>query len=367
MQAAIPRFKIPVLFTYIARTFLLRFLVLLIGLSVVLESLDVLSQSSEILAADGATSASLWRFAALRTPQMISTVASFAALLAVIITCSVYAQHSEVVVMQTAGLSSFRFVYPMMGTCAIIALAHFIFNESHVIKANEEFERWKASGYSVEDVQALPEATYGAWATDGNTVVRVQAVTRGGTILDRISLYLRDDEGRLESLIAANFAAYVDGKWTLFDVRSFTAADNMVTTQPQMAWQTDISPDRFVALSIEPGSISFGELNATINRLRNEGATTDRLQTWLHHKLSGPAGTILMPLLGCLAAFGVFRSGVMFFRVLAATAFGFSYFIVDNFMLAVGQFGTIPAPLAAWSPLLLFLILGSAVLFYTEE
>lgn len=366
MRLAVPSFSVSVLQMYLGKTFLIRFLVLLAGLSTVLQSLDVLSQSGDILAADGATAASLWRFAGLRLPQMISNVVAFSALLAAIITCSSYAQHSEVIVMKSAGLSSFRIVLPMMAVCGGIAVAHFVFNETIVIEANEEYERWRHSGFRVDDVQ-LPPAASGAWATDDNTVVRVQAVTRDGTILDRVTLYRRDDAGRLISLIAANFAAYVDGGWTLFDVRSFSVGKNAFVTEPKLAWETALSPDRFAALSIDPQTITFGELSETVGRLAGEGTTTNRLRTWLHHKVTGPLGTILMPLLGCLAAFGVFRSGALFFRVLAATGFGFSYFIIDNFMLAVGQFGTVPAALAAWAPMFLFLSLGFLVLFYTEE
>lgn len=366
MRIPAPSFSVSVLQMYLGRTFFMRFLMLLIGLSVVLESLDVLSQSGDILAAEGATSASLWRFAALRFPQMIANVVAFSALLATIITCSSFSQHSEVIVMKSAGLSSFRIVLPMMAVCAGIAAMHFVFNETIVINANDEYERWHHSGFRVDEVQ-LPPASSGAWATDDNTVVRVQAVTRDGTILDRITLYRRDDAGRLISLIAANFAAYVDGSWTLFDVRSFSVGKNVFVTEPKLAWETDISPDRFAALSIDPQTIPFGELSETVARLSDEGTSTYRLRTWLHHKITGPLGTVLMPLLGCLAAFGVFRSGALFFRVLAATGFGFSYFIVDNFMLAVGQFGTVPAVLAAWAPMFLFLSLGYLMLFYTEE
>ena len=51
----------------------------------------------------------------------------------------------------------------------------------------------------------------------------------------------------------------------------------------------------------------------------------------------------------------------------AGGALGFSYFVIDNFMLAMGEFGVVPAVLAAFSPLVLFLAVGLAVLFFTEE
>jgi lipopolysaccharide export system permease protein len=48
-------------------------------------------------------------------------------------------------------------------------------------------------------------------------------------------------------------------------------------------------------------------------------------------------------------------------------ALGFSFFVADNFMLAMGEFGVAPPFLAAWAPFCLFLLLGYTVIFYTEE
>jgi lipopolysaccharide export system permease protein len=76
---------------------------------------------------------------------------------------------------------------------------------------------------------------------------------------------------------------------------------------------------------------------------------------------------MLMPLLAAIAAFGVLRSGQLFIRAAIALAFGFAYFIVDNLLLAMGQFGRMPPSLSAWAPLFLFLTAGLLVLVYSEE
>ena len=46
---------------------------------------------------------------------------------------------------------------------------------------------------------------------------------------------------------------------------------------------------------------------------------------------------------------------------------GFAFFVADNFMVAMGGFGTVPPLLASWAAFLLFLLIGEAVLFRTEE
>jgi lipopolysaccharide export system permease protein len=359
------RMSIPVLLEYIAKTFLVRFLVLLFGIAVIMQALDVLSQSGDVLAPDGAGIGSIWRFTALRFPQMVSNVVGFSALLATLITCTTLAQSSEVAVMQASGLSSFRIIFPMMGVCAVVAVIHFAFNETIVAQSNDEFERWQASGFAVGDVQ-LPPSKSDAWAIEKDTRVRVQSVTRDGSILDKVTLYRLDDTDKIREIVSANFAAHTNGQWIMFDVTRFKVDEMKVESVPRANWETTIPPARFKALSVDPETVPIGRLANAVSQLKGEGMSVSKLTAWLHHKIAGPLGTILMPLLGAIAAFGVQRSGTMFLRVIGGMAFGFSYFIVDNLLLAIGQFGTIPPVMAAWSPLFLFLFLGASVLFYTE-
>src|SRR3546814_6454901 len=66
------------------------------------------------------------------------------------------------------------------------------------------------------------------------------------------------------------------------------------------------------------------------------------LEGALWHKLSGPLSAMLMPILGAVAAFGLARSGKLFVRAVIGMALGFTYFVADNFALAMGSLGAYP-------------------------
>ena len=72
-------------------------------------------------------------------------------------------------------------------------------------------------------------------------------------------------------------------------------------------------------------------------------------------------------MLAAVAAFGLARSGRLFVRAIIGMALGFAFFVVDNFALALGNLGAYSPALAAWGPLLLFGLIGEAVLLRTEE
>jgi lipopolysaccharide export system permease protein len=101
--------------------------------------------------------------------------------------------------------------------------------------------------------------------------------------------------------------------------------------------------------------------------MKAAGRATAALESGLWHKVSGPLSSILMPLLGAVAAFGLARSGQLFLRAVMGMALGFAYFVADNFALAMGNLGAYPPMLAAWAPFLLFFLIGETVLIRTEE
>lgn len=353
---------------YMVRMHLSRFFGILIGLTVVLQMLDLLATADDIMAADGATWASIVSYVSMRSPQLISQFAPFTALLATLLTLATLNQSSEVTVMKASGLSSHRILLPLGIASLLIGLAHFTFNETIVTKANADLDYWQENDYAVD----LPENTNLAgrtWLTEGNSIVLVESVStiRNRVVLDRVSIFERDELGRVQAMVKADFAWYQNGAWTLHEVRRFDANTHLLSVTATVPWSIQTRPDRFLALNVNPDQVSISELWRSMNRIKEEGLSTDRLMASFLQKIAAPASTLLMPLLAAVAAFGVSRAGNLVLRLVFGMALGFSFFVADNFMLAMGEFGVAPPFLAAWAPFFLFLLVGYTVIFYTEE
>ena len=80
---------------YVGRMFLLRFLGLLIFFVIILQMLDLLNRSSDIMAAEGANASSLLRYIMLRAPMIASQFTPFAALLGIVMTLAGLSHTSE--------------------------------------------------------------------------------------------------------------------------------------------------------------------------------------------------------------------------------------------------------------------------------
>lgn len=353
---------------YIARLYMIRFAGLLLGIVAVLQMLDLLAASDAILAAEGADYNSILRYISLRLPQLLSQFIPFTALLATLLTLATLNQSSEIIVMKASGLSAFRILLPLLLPSALIGVAHFAFNETVLVSANAELQYWEDNAYAV-DLPPPPEYAAEARIIEDGKLILTEAVSRNGNvvILDKVSIYEQAGPSQLGELTRANFATHVDGTWRLFEVRRFDPQTQTFTAEDNRIWDLDVGPDRFFSSTVQPDFVNFFALARTIKRLEGEGRNVTAIKSAWYQKLSQPFSVLLMPLLAAIAGFGVHRAGSLLLRVVLGMALGFTFFVADNFMLAMGQFGVAPPPLAAGGPLLLFLSLGLAMLFVTEE
>ena len=351
---------------YAARLFLTRSLAVMVMLVLVLMTLDLLGESGKILKVPGNGEAELWRYVSLRVPILISRFLPFSVLLGALIAFVGLNQHSEVVSMKAAGLSAHQILAPMIVASLGVAIALFAFNEMVVVKAARTVNAWTDADY--EPIPPSSGILSNVWIRDGDDMVRARIVTGSGAQvrLQDVTIYERE-KGALARVVDVDRAAQVPGGWRLENVRTYDARMNILMRQPSMVGLRGVEPTRFTLAKVDPGERDFVALRQEIRALQAAGRPTEEARTGWWHKISGPLSTVLMPLLAATAAFGLARSGQVLLRATIGMALGFTYFVADNFSLALGNYGAYPPFLAAWAPFLLFLLIGEFVLIRQEE
>ena len=132
-------------------------------------------------------------------------------------------------------------------------------------------------------------------------------------------------------------------------------------------WSTALNPELLFALTLNPDRSSIMTIVRQIGQLRRDGADPRSATTSLLSRFSRPMSTLLMPLLGAIAGFGVSRQGNQLVRATVGASLGFGYFVAENLMLAVGKLGVVPPMLGAFFPFALFLVVGFAILLAMES
>lgn len=353
---------------YIARMFAVRIVAVLLMLVIVLQMLDLLSESGKVLAAPGNGQAQLLTYVSLRFPQLVARFLPYSVLLATLITLSTLNQNSEVIAMKAAGLSAHQVLAPLFLVAAVTAGFTFAFNERIVTRATATLKAWDAAGYG-----RIPKDSgvrSNVWLQDGANILFARSVTGEGSAMRMAdaSWFRRDPKGMIAEVVRSPEAAFAAPGWRFEQPSSFDVGAARLTRLPgPVVLAKGVAPVQVLISRTDPDGESVRQLGRSIDAIRTAGRRTSELDGKWWHKISGPLSALLMPLLGGVAAFGLARSGLLFIRIVIGMALGFAYFVVDNAALAIGNFGGYPPLLAAWAPFLLFLLIGETVLVRTEE
>ncbi len=351
---------------YMGRMFLLRTFAVLAALVLVLQALDLLSESGDILAFPGNGDAQIWQYVSLRIPQIIARFLPFSVLLGTILTLITMNQNSEIVALKGSGLSAHQVLAPLLVASLGVAVISFVFSDHVVARATATLNQWQKVNYGKLPIDHGDRAN--VWVRDGDDLIEVAQIRGRGptTRLGGITLYDRTG-GNLVAILRADHGRRVDGGWLVAPATRFEVAHGTVTNLGSVVIAKNVRPDQFTLASVDADGLSFAALKSAIGDLADAGRPTKGLEGSLWHKLSGPLSAVLMPLLGAVAAFGIARSGKLFVRAVIGMGLGFAFFVADNFALAMGNLGVYPPFLAAWAPFLLFFLIGEAVLIRSEE
>ena len=351
---------------YMARLFLVRTFGILAALVLVLQALDLLSESANILAYPGNGDMQVWHYVSLRAPQIIARFLPFSVLLGTILTLITMNQNSEIIALKSSGLSAHQVLAPLIITSLGVALINFAFNDRIVSRSTSTLDQWQKVDYG-----PLPNDRgdrLNVWVRTGNDLLEVDRVSGRGysTVLSGVTLYSRAG-GNLQSVLTATIGRRRGTGWLVAPATRFDVRSGEKRALGRVEIGRGVTPDQLTLTAVNADGLSFGALRSAITDLAEAGRPTKALEGALWHKVSSPLSSVLMPLLGAVAAFGIARSGKLFVRAVIGMALGFAYFVADNFALAMGNLGAYPPFLAAWAPFVLFLLIGEAVLFRTEE
>lgn len=351
---------------YMARLFLVRTFGILAALVLVLQALDLLSESGKILSVAGNGDGEVWRYVGLRAPQIVARFLPFSVLLGTILTLIQMNQNSEVIALKASGLSAHQVLAPLLLASLGVAVISFAFNERIVARASATLDQWQRADYGPVAVDRGDRSN--VWVRDGEDLIQVDQIRgRGdGARLGGVTVYDRAG-GSLRAIVRAGAGVRDGDGWRIADASRFDVGRGTVTSLGSIAIARGVRPDQFTLARVNAEGLSFDALASAIDDLQASGRPTKALEGALWHKFSGPLSAVLMPLLGAVAAFGLARSGQLFVRAVIGMALGFAYFVADNFALAMGNLGAYPPFLAAWAPFFLFLLIGEAVLIRTEE
>lgn len=268
--------------------------------------------------------------------------------------------------MKASGMSAHQVLAPLFLAAFFVAAISFAFNERVVARSNAALAAWTKIEFA--EIPRDTGVRSNIWVRAGGNLINAGTVQAGGAAvtLQKVTIYERSG-GVLASIVSADSGKYVAGGWQLTNARRFIVRSASTEALGSPVLAQGVRPDQFTLAQVDGDEMTFLALRSAIAELEAAGRPVNALKGVMWHKISAPLSSVLMPLLGAVAAFGLARSGKLFVRAIIGMVLGFAYFVADNFALAMGDLGAYTPFLAAWGPFLLFVLIGETILIRTEE
>ena len=293
----------------------------------------------------------------LLVPSVLTFIAAFAVLLALLYSLGRLQRHNEISAMQAAGISLGRVAAPLLGASLILSLAVFGVNEIIVPQATREIETLKTRQLKgeyrlrkqIKDVAFLHPPT--------NRSYYFETFDLQENKLLGVNIYETDDSGRLKKKITAREGRWTGQDWHLADVhvQEFINSDLPVTTRStEMNIDLDLAPQDLKTGHQEMSALNFRELVRILEKRKKFPTATLRpLQVELHQRFALPLSCVIMGLIGVAFGLKLVRGG-MLAGVGISLALGFLYYVFYSIATALGKHGVVTPWLAVWSINLIF-------------
>jgi len=348
----------------ITRMVLLRFLIILTGISIFVITLEVISYVDDILELHDRQISGLFEYAMLRMPVVFSTFIGMSTLLALLLTLSELSYRGELVPIWASGVSPFRVMIMLVPLAMILGAANFFINDKAVPMAEPILHSWGIGEYGSKKLKVGEKDPI--WLRSDNDILRAVSSNAKSTELQGVTIFRRDTQGHLTEQIMATDAKLINGRWELTNVVVYYRANLKPNRLDKLIYSGAMRPAAAGARSGAPEEMSLSGLGYFIENAGFGIRPAHVYETWWHKRISLILSALLMVVI-CVPLTVKFRRGGgigMMFAV--GILLGFIFFVFDGISLTLGELGVIPPWMAAWAPVMIFFGIGSYMTLQTE-
>jgi LPS export ABC transporter permease LptG/LPS export ABC transporter permease LptF len=367
-----PRVPFPLLVhvidTYVLSSFLFYFTLWLLSFVILYHMFEFFRLLSDIIKNDVPISHVL-QYHLFLTPRLVYYFAPVAVLIAVLVVFGVLAKNNEITAFKASGISAYRLAAPVLIAGLLLSGSLFAFDHYWV----PEFDRRQDQIYNNE-IKGRPAQTlqenrkwiYGQQDAKQDRIYYYNYFDAAEKTMGDVNVYEIDpDRFQLKRQISAQRARWKPGpdKWVFENgwssdidgsyVRKFDFFPEGTRTFPEL----NERPDYFLKDVKQSPQMNFLELESYIAELKKSGFDTTALQVKLHQKFSKPLFALILALVSIPFAFLAGNRGAMT-GVGISLAILLLYWSADQLSEQVGNLGQLSAAVAAWSPDVVFSLVG---------
>jgi LPS export ABC transporter permease LptG/LPS export ABC transporter permease LptF len=297
------------------------------------------------------------------TPHLLYTSTPMAVLVAVLVSLGILSKNNEVTAMKACGVSLYRLSMPIVTAAMVLSGALFAFDHYYIPECNRIQDGIR------DEIKGRPPQTYlrpdRKWIYgEGSRIFFYKYFDPVQNVMIGPNVYELDPVGfRLVRHVFAERARWEPGVRTwvfqngwsreLKGVESKDYRQFQATSFPEITE----TPQHFLREVKQEKQLNFFELEQYIEGLRQSGLDTVRLQVQFHKKFSVPLFGAVIALLAVPFAFVTGSRGAMA-GVGVSFGIAIAYFALGRLFEEIGNVNQLPAAMAAWAPVVVFMLAG---------
>lgn len=362
------------LFRYIAVQYLGHFLALL-G---ILLSIIYLFDTLELLRRAGSYPdvgfGLVLRMSLLKLPEVGQLLMPFAILFSGMFTFWKLNRTHELVVMRASGVSAWQFLTPLVTVALAVGLvATTVVNPVSSIMI-AKFEQMETTHLHKKSSIVTLTRT-GLWLRQqqeqGYSLIHAASFERLPWRMSDVIVFFFDDQDNFMRRIDSQTAYLRNGFWEIQRAvindrdSSFHNEENVPAQDYLIA--TDLTPQEIEKSFSTPASLSFWRIPEYIRLMEETGFPVLQLKIHFQSLLARPFFFAAMILLAAAVSLRPPRLGGTGMLIMLGVSTGFFIFFLESMLHAFGISQKIPVLLAAWSPVTVSLLLGTAAILHLED
>lgn len=297
-------------------------------------------------------------------PYLLYSVAPLIMLLAVLITFGLMNRSNEITAIKATGTSIYRIVMPVLAAAAVLSAGLFFADQFYLPHTNKRQEALH------NQIKGKPAQTYlrpdRSWIFgQHNDIYYYQFFDPDRDQFANVTIYQIDPASfTISQRVHAERAHWAENlnRW-IFEQgwqRSLNGAAIAgyrtfdVSTFPELSE----APSYFKKEVKQYSEMNYEELRRYIGDLQQSGFDVVRLRVQLNKKLSFPMITLIMAVLAVPFSLSAAKKGAIT-GVAVAVTIAVVYTVVSRLFEAMGDLSQLPPALAAWSPDLIFALVGA--------
>jgi LPS export ABC transporter permease LptF/LPS export ABC transporter permease LptG len=297
------------------------------------------------------------------TPYLLYNSAYVIVLLAVLITFGLMSRSNEITAIKATGVSIYRVVTPVLVASALLAAGLFFADQFYLPHANKRQEALH------NQIKGRPPQTYlrpdRKWIFgQNNDIYYYQFFDPDRDQFANITVFHLDPARFvITQRIHADRAHWADnlGRWVYEQgwqrVLNGAAIGDYHTFDVSTFRELSEPPSYFKKEVKQYSEMNYEELRRYIRDLQQSGFDVVRLRVQLQKKLSYPLITLIMAVLAVPFSLSSAKKGAVT-GVAVAVGIAVVYTVVSRVFESMGDLSQLPPALAAWSPDLIFSLVG---------